>query len=327
MTRIRCGYRKGTRNGQTKLTNAMPRSGKFKVEISIPTGRTRQPISDEVKNYKPTKRVAIVRRDVSTVGYHVRDLAALTGWPVIPDEPASMKQYKSIIYIAPLEKDMKSLLLAKMAYPKLNVVLWWIGTDATKAKKNQIIKQIKCKHLCVSNRLQAELKRAKIRSDILTLIPPPNRFVPRKIPKKYTVAVYMPSDRLSFHKFADVREIMRATPNTHYLLYGCRGKFNRLPKNAEVIGWVNNVNTVLQRSNCLLRLTEHDGFPKSIIEAVLSRCYVITNYKYPMLPCFKTNQAIIDKIRARPVLPMRISHEYRDMFSKKKFLKQLRRYI
>jgi len=93
------------------------------------------------------------------------------------------------------------------------------------------------------------------------------------------------------------------TPNIKYIVYGNK-KTTPLAKHPNVIemGWVSDVRKILEKSSCLLRLTIHDGFPKSIIEFICSGRYVITNHKYPYCKLYTDVNTITDTILSKPII-------------------------
>ncbi len=198
-------------------------------------------------------------------------------------------------------------------YPNILVIFWWTGTDvlqhfryASRFPKYPRFRQkfYKAVHLCVSRRLQAELRSKDIRAQLLTL-PPHERHIVEAVapPEQYTVVSYMPLNRVGFYGWSKVVEVARLCPDIRFIFFGTNEQIRialfDLPPNIERRGWV-NIHDLLRESNCLLRLTNHDGFPKCVIEAKQHNRVVITNQEMPYVVQMSEPAEIAAFLRGRP---------------------------
>lgn len=268
---------------------------------------------------------------VNRIMLHAKHLSKQSGYPIVSPNANSMLQYRTIICLGPCtSKIIQSLSAVKRRRPETRIISWWIGSDAMWAKQRKFnVKMLKsCTdiHLCVSQEIKQELASIGINASVVTLVPKDvHKYSRDVLPQgKYTVAVYMPMSD-SVYRFKMVRDIMIQTPNVQYLVYGNRERLPPLPSNANVLGWVNDTQKVLKKSHCLLRLTDHDGFPKSIIEAVLMGRYVITNHDYPQLGKVDGVNKVVKLIQTHPRLPDGLPVTYANMYSIRKMNKQLRK--
>lgn len=98
---------------------------------------------------------------------------------------------------------------------------------------------------------------------------------------KKGVLIYLPSDRRQFYggdildqlilEFDELHFYILTDSDTDYSKYG----------NVTSLGWVDQMETVWNKVGLLLRITEHDGFPRMILDAQRRKKYVIHNNKFP----------------------------------------------
>jgi len=251
---------------------------------------------------------------------HARILSEQTGYPLVKYTVYEMKEYDTLIYLAPfITRTLQPLKEIKKKYPDIRIIMWWVGTDVFKAVTQagydlKLIKWLSTKHVCVSKGLQDELKSVGIDAEVVTLIPETYRYKKCRLPKKYTVGVYLPSTRLDFYGYKDIIEIMNRTPNINYIVYGNKDRIE-LPPNAKDAGWVTDTTNVIKKCNCLLRLTKHDGFPQSLIESILMGRYFIINHDYPDIKATTSVDEIVEKIKQKPELDPKCTEHYKELFN------------
>lgn len=270
----------------------------------------------------PDSKFAII------VKSHARKIAKVLNYDVVRELPEQMKQYDGLIYIGPYYYGMlHNMMNFHARYPDIRIVIWWVGTDVLRAIQPgynaRAVNNLAFKHICVSSGLQRELKSVGIQADIVTLIPEVHKY--RKVPLptgRYTVGIYMPSTK-TVYRWGDCKRIIENTPYIKYIIYGNKSPMSGLPKNATAVGWVEDTSHILKKCNCLLRLTSHDGFPQSIIEATLMGRAVITNHEYPYVIRSNNVSEIIGVIKSKPTITDDIIKYYRATYTEENIKKQV----
>lgn len=284
----------------------------------------------------PTERKMDMRSRIAVIDrgmIHEKILAEQIRGKVVPYVKNSMnKSFDSYIYLGPfVSQRMRLLRWASKRYANTHFYIWWIGTDvynALNSVNGYNIGQIKtirnATHLAVSEDLKDELASIGIDARVLVLPPITDNLYPIPLPEEYTIAVYMPSQSLDFYKYKMIKEIVSRTPDTKYIFYGNKEPLDIEGENIEVEGWVNDVDRILSKSSALLRLTMHDGFPKSIIESIYMGRFVITNHNYPKIPEVSNVDEIVDLINSRPVISDHIMSWYNMNINMSKVVKYFR---
>ena len=241
-----------------------------------------------------------------------------------------MMKYDTIIFLgAFVGRRMLKLKILNAKRPGTKIYIWWIGTDVLNAMTKRdydltTIRGIRATHLCVSNDLKRELSQIRINAEVLPLVPDISRYKPWPLPPQYTVAVYMPSQALDFYGFTKTKIIIQSTPDIKYLIYGNKSKFPLTGPNISDMGWVTDTSQIMKMSSCLLRLTNHDGFPKSVIEAICTGRSVITNHDFPFVDNMNDVNTIISKIKSKPILDPRAIIHYNQEFNFNKIIERFR---
>jgi hypothetical protein len=284
-------------------------------------------VKDQHTINRPTKRIAIIDRYM----VHEHILAKQLGASIIPFSTVHMMKYQVIIFLGAFAgRRMRRLRALNIKSPGTKIYIWWIGTDVLNAmtKKDYglpSMRTIRATHLCVSKDIQRELLGIGVHAELLPLVPDISKYKPWPLPPHYTVAVYMPSSALEFYGYSKVRTIILNTPDIKYLIYGNKDKspFSTYP-NVSDMGWVTDTSQIMKMSSCLLRLTQHDGFPKSVIEAICTGRYVITNHEFPFVDNISDINAIISKIKSKPILDPRAIIHYNQEFTLDKICERFR---
>lgn len=258
---------------------------------------------------------------------HDKILASQIGGNVISPKFKYIKRYNKIIILAPHNiKSLLNLRKLKLQFPKTQIILWWIGSDVMNISKRkqdlEFYRIFQATHLCVSEELRIELLASGIKAKVLTLIPNDN-VIEAELPEKYTVACYIPSQKPGFYNFGAFKMIAQRLPGINFILYGNKEPLECNLENVDDRGWVNGTRKVVEDSNCLLRLTDHDGFPKSIIEFMKAGRYVITNHDYPYVDITGNVDSIVEILKQEPVLDDIAKQYYRDNYYVEEFKKQL----
>jgi hypothetical protein len=270
------------------------------------------------KPQKPSKKIGIVNR----LMIHEKILAKQLDADIIPFKIESMAKYHTIIFIGMFRSiQAKKLIRYRKMFPSRKIYIWWIGSDVWNAMKRpkynmNLVKSVKAIHLSVSTQLQKELKGLGINSELVTLVPDISRFKRYVLPTDYTVAVYMPSNDPNFYHLKKISEVIHQTPHIKYLVYGNKSPsvLRQFP-NVVDMGWVQDTNKVIAGSSCLLRLTVHDGFPKSVIEFICSGRYVICNHNYPNVENLVKPNDIVKRLNQKPKISEEAIKHYKTEYN------------
>ncbi len=200
---------------------------------------------------------------------------------------------------------------------KKKLILQWMGTDALLAMerfKNNTIerKYIDYAHNFVDSEwLMDEVKSLEVPVEYLhfksvKVHPNENKY------DKISVISYVADTRQEFYGMQQIAEIARTFPNIEFHLYGLTcSEFPTTP-NIHFYGWVKPEEFAerLKSTPIFLRLTEHDGFSVSVIEALGFGCEVIMSLPFEFTHLAKnSNEAItimnyvISKIEKRGMKP------------------------
>lgn len=101
-----------------------------------------------------------------------------------------------------------------------------------------------------------------------------NTFIPN------SVLAYIPSGREQFYGVHFVEAMIRKFPNINFIIVADNNHSLAHYANVKSLGWVEDFDEIWNRIGLLIRITEHDGFPRMIIEAMARGKYVIHNRYY-----------------------------------------------
>lgn len=106
------------------------------------------------------------------------------------------------------------------------------------------------------------------------------------------VLAYLPNDRYEFYGYSYIEKLVIKYPDTEFVVIA--DKEHRLAnyKNVTSLGWVDDMAPVWDKVGLLIRITEHDGFARSIVEAMAQNKYVIHNRQYDGCWYAKTQEEI-----------------------------------
>lgn len=145
-------------------------------------------------------------------------------------------------------------------------ILYWGGTDITKARANKWKFSPNILHVVGNKRCKRELEAIGIHP----IVRPICEISPTKFnlePLGKSVFVYMPYRRRGFYGFKIVKKVAKRFPDTNFILtrWGRRAK----PfKNSEThhLKSFEDLKQLYRRSFCCIRPVKHDGHPQTLIE-------------------------------------------------------------
>jgi len=182
----------------------------------------------------------------------------------------------------------------------------WIGSDSLLAVQNwrrklqtKIFTKFVDLHISVSNRIKEELDEMGIESTVLfhgSDIEPEEV----SLPKKLGVLVYFIEGREKLYGLERVIEISKKLQDVAFYFVGHFNpdNFTQIYKhnNLYFIGFT-DLKELWPKISVIVRMTEHDGFPKIILEAYAKGRYVIHNYPLPGVILCQTNDDVIVELK------------------------------
>lgn len=177
---------------------------------------------------------------------------------------------KSLDYITKLKKPM---------------LMFWHGTDVLtvkNAKKNgsYISNYVdNSKSFTDAPWLQSELAETGIKSELLNF-----KFLENTVDsnvkfEKVSVLSYVSEKRPEFYGLNHIVKLAKSFPDVEFNLAGISTTENALPENIRLLGWLKPEEMIrlLDVHPIFIRLTDHDGYSLSVIEAVSNGNYVLWN--------------------------------------------------
>lgn len=211
-----------------------------------------------------------------------------------------------VAYDGPNELILRQLALAT-AVGGVPVVRWWVGTDVLRCISEPDLTRLasvlsgfsQC-NVSVAPHLAAELKAIGISSQV---IPSLSEFDPKLVPHPEAVLprgvlAYLPTKRRDFYGARAVEAAIRAHPNTTFFVLADEDHTLAHYENVASLGWVSDMEQIWPRVGCVLRMTEHDGLPRMVLDALARGRYAI--YRWPLAGCWQASNNIdVERLIAR----------------------------
>jgi len=183
--------------------------------------------------------------------------------------------------------------LAAKLIPQKRVIYYWIGTDVLDA-----VREFKAGHYPWFARqatsathfsnapwLKDELEEIGLSSRLVLfpvgkVSPPPESEL--KWPSELTVLTYIPDGRAAFYGGPEIVAAARCLPEIRFLVVGGNGGWLQSPpKNIKFLGQVSNMSEILNQSNVVVRLVEHDAIGGTVREGLFFARHVVYSYPLP----------------------------------------------
>ena len=160
-------------------------------------------------------------------------------------------------------------------------VLWLLRASRSKKHRAFLSNLIANRTFCVCPHLQKELRSIQIRSDILFIN---HREMPDELPllpEKLAVYTYIPQHRSAFYGWPLIKRLAHDFPSVDFYVLAHDGSDEKVSENITFLGWQDSIEKWIKKSYIYIRITDHDGLPKAIIEALAYGRQVIFNHAFP----------------------------------------------
>ncbi len=169
---------------------------------------------------------------------------------------------------------------------KKKIIMHWQGTDVLLALKrfhnNTIYKKYieNSFHFTDSENLKNELNSISINCSLLYY-----KFLNiseyKSDSKSKTAYTYIAKNKENFYGWEIIKDAFEQLPDYKLIVVGTDGENLNAPKNVTFKGWVSKdeMKKIIKENILFIRLTEHDGFSLSVLEALSAGNYIIWNYK------------------------------------------------
>ena len=170
------------------------------------------------------------------------------------------------------------------------IVRWWVGTDVLQCatdpasgRQARRLARFCTESIAVAPHLQRELACIGIQAAMIpSVVDPDFMTLPEPVgPLPPGVLVYLPAARGPFYGEEIIERAILANPEVPFIVVADEQHRFRGHANVESLGWVRDMKPVYSRTGCLLRMTQHDGLPRMVIEALLLGKFVISSYAFP----------------------------------------------
>jgi len=177
---------------------------------------------------------------------------------------------------------------------KKKLIIHWVGTDVIKSKKNQqkgLINELyieKATHFCEVDWIKQELEEIRITAEPVNFLSFDNKgYEADAFPEEFSLLTYIGQNRAEFYGINEILTLARKLPNIVIKIAGISEYSEQLPDNVRLLGWIEDMKTVINESVVCVRFPQHDGLSGFVLEALACGRHVI--YKYPFPHCLQAN--------------------------------------
>lgn len=170
------------------------------------------------------------------------------------------------------------------------IIRWWVGSDVLNVLEREDVRRtalrldsIVSTNIAVAPHLVSELASVGISAE---LVPSPldpvlaTSEVAAPVDEVRPILTYLPGKRKEFFGFEIIEHVVKANPDLHFIVVADHTHALASHPNVESLGWVDDMRALYARAGCILRITEHDGLPRMLIEGMLRGMYAI--YSWPL---------------------------------------------
>ncbi len=181
------------------------------------------------------------------------------------------------------------------------IVLHWVGSDVTDLRLGDMAREQIAKanlvHWTDAPWLADELTASNVRAAVFAFCVAPQLVAPPMPSNTFTVLAYLPDEKFEFYGGPMVLWLAERMPEVRFLVVAGIGPSKRTaPANVHFQGWQSNMDAIYAQTHALLRITEHDGLPFMVIEALNRGRYVLFNHDVPGATLVHTKEAMLQQL-------------------------------
>ena len=183
------------------------------------------------------------------------------------------------------EYTLRQLAIASILFRP--VIRKWSGTDVLKSVERSNLRKntlsldrvislnLTSEHEGLVSELNSIGLDVDLTPQVLSVISRDNINHKDELPKK--VLIYLPNTRWDFYAGSMMEKIIQANPSVEFVVLADEAHTLAKYSNVASLGWVEEMEDVWSNIGLLIRITAHDGYARSIVEALSRGKYVIHN--------------------------------------------------
>lgn len=181
------------------------------------------------------------------------------------------------------------LTLLRLKAWKKKIIVHWIGADSwlalnsfTSRAYTKILKNKVNLHIAIEEELAKRLESIGI-DHIIHPLPVATHYKLEPIPKEIKVLIYLPDETEYYWKRFNgeiIKKIVKEFPQIKFVIIRNSGKYFS-EENVECHKWINDMESLYKKVIAVVRISEHDGFPGIIVEALSMGRHFIYSQKFP----------------------------------------------
>ncbi len=267
--------------------------------------------------------------------FHAKNLAKVGGWDFRWAPQSKENNFKAIYEIGyyPQLAEQCSAVFSTIKGGMFTgkKIIHWVGSDIWGLLNSSLLQVRNLKrlfdannfiHLVEFEQTQSELAELGITAEVVPL-PPAKMYKPIPFPKgKFTIAVYMPEQNQDFYYPELIKEVAHKLPNYNFLLFGNRFDLSK-DKNIQHVGYIEDMEKLIAECHAIVRLTQHDGLPISLVEFVMAGRNAMFNIKMPHMLYANSNNPdlLAQRVQDLEKLPLNEegSNYYRELMDHGKY--------
>ena len=187
---------------------------------------------------------------------------------------------------------------------KKKVLMHWVGTDVISAQNDYTRNKVndkyvsEVKHFCEVNWIKEELKEIGINAEIVNFVTFEKEISTNvAFPKSFSILTYIGKNREEFYGINEIIVLAKRLPDIPVNVVGIKEYHEVLPPNINLLGWVNNMDDLIEFSVVCLRFPFHDGLSSFILEALAKGRHIVYKYDYPNCNKAEDLDSLIDTVK------------------------------
>jgi len=209
------------------------------------------------------------------------------------DDLSFIKKIKNVRVIhfigSPTVSTHGVLTLLRLKMAKKKIIVHWVGADSWLANKkfhlkvySQLLKNKIELHIAIEKEIARKLESLGIKS-ITYPLPVATHYNLEPLPSKKQILVYAPDEEEYYWKRFNgdlIKRIVREFPEVTFIILRNSGKYFS-EQNVKCFKWVENMKKMYQESLGMIRISEHDGFPGTMVEALSMGRHFVYSQEFP----------------------------------------------